>query len=106
MKVLDAALALGATLRLTRLVVTDDLGRWWVKAPLYDLVFDAIPEDDQRNRNRAVSYLSGLDCPFCVGYWIGVGVLAMPRNRAWRFVAGTLTLNYLAGHIGSRLDAE
>lgn len=44
------------------------------------------------------------DCPHCVGYWVGVGVvasyLAARGNRkalgAWRFVATTLSLNTAA----------
>ena len=100
----DAALVLGATLRLTRFVVNDDLGEWWVKAPIYRAVLSRVPEE---RIGHASNYLDGLSCPFCVGYWIGVGVLASrSESSAWRFVAGTLTLNYLSGHISSRLDAE
>lgn len=56
--------------------------------------------------------VSGLECPFCVGFWIGtftLGTAAIcnrsPRSRsAFRFAAGSLGMNYVAGHIGSRLD--
>lgn len=96
-----AALALGASLRLTRLIVTDDLGQWWVKDPLRNYVLQRIPTE------QAEDYLDGLDCPFCVGFWIGAGVLAsaalLGERRSWRFVAGALTLNYVAAHLGARL---
>ncbi|AWY06729.1 hypothetical protein HOT47_gp20 [Microbacterium phage Quhwah] len=53
----------------------------------------------------------GLDCPFCVGFWIG-GVILLgeatigrsPLRPLWRFGIGMLGLNYLVGHISSRID--
>lgn len=56
--------------------------------------------------------VSGLECPFCVGTWVGFAVLATyfltrksrGASRLWRFVAGGLSLNYCVGHISSRLD--
>lgn len=112
MKLVDGLLTLGATMRLTRLVVADDLGAWWIKAPLYDLVFDRIPEHDSRSRTVAINYLRGLDCKWCVGYWIAVGTLASEHltresrlRPAWRFVTGTLALNYLAATLSIVEDA-
>src|SRR5262245_56805005 len=93
----DAALALGASMRLTRLVVTDDLGEWFVKEPVRRWTKD---------HPRHLHWAEGLDCPFCVGYWIGVAVLlgyhALPRGL-WRFGCATLTLNEVAGHLAARL---
>lgn len=56
--------------------------------------------------------VSGLECPYCASYWVGAGVLLSgllvqrhPVARSiWRFVTGTLALNYLAAHTSSRLD--
>lgn len=56
--------------------------------------------------------VSGLDCPFCVGFWVGVLVLlgdvltrrVRPLRALWTFAAGALALNYVTGHISSRLD--
>lgn len=107
------ALAAGATLRLTRLIVADDLGQWWVKDPI-----DRAAERWWEHQCEVYGdytppqpwwwkYRSGLDCPFCVGFWIAVGALGSAalagRSRSWRFAAGALTLNYVAAHLGSRL---
>lgn len=57
----------------------------------------------------------GFDCPFCVGFWIALGVVAVeaatlhPRLRpirpAWKVLTGALATNYVAAHVGSRVDA-
>lgn len=112
----DLALTLGATMRLTRLVVTDDLGQWWLKDPL-----DRWIEERRRLHQRAhprtlantrapfapwwLKYRDGLDCPFCVGFWIGAAVLLLQSRggKPWRFVAAALTLNEAAAHLGVRL---
>lgn len=107
----DAALVLGATMRLSRLVVSDDLGQWWIKDPL-DKQFHPRPDGQpQRFHDRWHKYQSGLICPFCVGFWAGVGVLGTyalasknrRTHRAWRFVAATLALNEVAAHLAIRL---
>lgn len=109
MTLTDQALILGSTMRLTRLIVTDDWGQW--------LIVDPIEKRFDVDRNRsdpltpAEKAATMLSCPFCVGYWLGVGVLASyhltgasPKaRRAWRFVAATLTLNEVAAHLGVRL---
>lgn len=104
----DALLILGATLRLTRLITTDDLGAWWVREPAYRAAIRHL----ERTGNIPWwdRYRAGLSCPFCCGYWIGTGVLATHafagRTRSWRFVAATLTLNLVAAHLNARLDPE
>jgi hypothetical protein len=103
----DAALVLGATMRLTRLVVTDDLGMWTIKWPAYRWAQRLDPEAT----TWRAKLTSGLDCPFCVGTWIGFGVisatvLTSPQHslgRFWRFVMAGLTLNEVAAHLGARL---
>lgn len=117
----DLVLALGATLRLTRLVTTDDLGLWLVRKPAVDWArshepplpdFDGISEQDEKPPGWRLHLVSGLDCPFCVGFWIGTGVLATEAmcsrsavaRRLWRFGAATLALNYVVGHASARLD--
>jgi len=55
--------------------------------------------------------VSGLSCPWCVGFWIAclmLGVLALvggpgDAHEVWRYVAGWFTLNYVVAHIGPRL---
>lgn len=125
MEAADLALVTGTTLRLTRLVVTDDLGEWWVRVPVQRwLVADPHREPmtygggegtvvtTYPRQEKWGKYAEGLECPFCVGYWIGTGVLlsyylarSSPRTlAAWRFLAGSLTLNYATAHLSSRAD--
>lgn len=121
----DTLLVIGTTMRLTRLVVTDDLGQWWVKDPLDAWMHQHPPsspwEDTKRSnpmedmrqvaggeskRMRWHQYLGGLECPFCVGFWVGAAVLAsyhiLPRGL-WRFAARALTLNEAAAHLGIKI---
>lgn len=108
MRPADAALVLGATMRLTRAVTTDDVGFWFVRYPAYEWAQAHEPQAD----GWRAKVTSGLDCPHCVGYWVGVGVLgsylvarrSRPLGAAWRFIAGTLTLNTLITTIGGPLD--
>jgi len=127
---LSVLVAVLATLRLTRFVTTDDLGLWTVKTPAYNWAarheppmpviepWDGLPEHfvEPVERIRVPGWrlrlVSGLECPFCVGFWIGVIVLGLlwlaggPEDPAewWWFGAGVFALNYVAGHVGSRLD--
>jgi hypothetical protein len=117
----DQVLAVGATMRLTRLVVTDDLGQWWVKDPI-DRLFHPREVGEQVDGGEPWAgpiaqppqapahlhrYVGGLDCPFCVGFWIGAAVLVgyhvLPRGL-WRFGTRALTLNEVAAHAGVRLN--
>jgi hypothetical protein len=121
----DTVLVVGSTMRLTRLLVTDDIGNWFVKWPAYRWAGEhnpvpAAPEvgslvhTNTWEPNWRDKLVMGLDCPFCVGTWIGFGVLAItellpsrsPLGRLWRFVMAGLTTNYVTAHISSRLDAE
>lgn len=104
MRIVDSALALGAAARLSRLVITDDIGQWWVKDPI-DRAMDAYAEHAE-HEPWWWKYRSGLECPFCVGFWLGAGVLvsrAVLPKPLWRLGAGALALNYVASHLGSRL---
>ena len=133
---MDVLLAVGLAMRLTRFVVTDDLGGWWIRHP----VMRAVVRYEQHHphtrrpdttvtmwRGETVAVRmpwrenlsDGLHCPWCVGFWIDVAVLASlwavggPGDAAepWRWIAAAFTLNYVAAHIGARLgdtdgDAE
>lgn len=102
--VLDILLGAGLTLRLTRLVVTDDLGQWWIKDPLDSWLHRGT------RRIRLHKYLSGLECVFCVGFWVGAGALASlalaggpgEAHEVWRWVAAAFALNWVTAHVGSR----
>lgn len=111
----DALLATGASVRLSRAVTTDTIGlvvrepahRW---ANRHDHFFVG---DELWSRNGWRTHLvDGLECPFCVGFWIGLGVVVLrvavddrPKAvKAWRTVAAALTMNYAVGHVSSRMD--
>lgn len=105
--VLDALLAVGAATRLTRFIVTEDLGGWWVREPARRWA-DGSPWPAPTWRHKAVS---GLECPFCVGTWLHIGGQAVnlllpgrgPWRTGYRVLAGGLTASWLMGHVGSRL---
>lgn len=117
----DLALVVGASLRLTRFITSDTLGEWVLVGRLRRWADEhearhlaargETPSEDHEPETWQARAVSGLDCPFCVGFWLGAAALASwpaVRNTRlqgpWRFVAGALTLNYLAGHISARLD--
>lgn len=114
----DLALVVGATLRATRFITTDSLGYWSIVRPARRWAHghddptrtgDDAPDPDAGWRSKLVS---GLDCPFCVGYWLGAATLGsywLARRSpgtlaAWRAVASTLALNYLTGHVSARIE--
>jgi hypothetical protein len=115
-KLSDAVLVLGSSMRLTRLITSDDIGLWFVKHPAYKWAAENSPQptggDEWAPPSWRTKLVTGLDCPHCVGYWVGVGVLgsyvvtrkSRPLAAVWRFVAGTLTLNTLITTIGGPLD--
>lgn len=114
-------------MRLTRLITADDLGQWWVKDPLdawmhghpvkAECICEGPPSQNMGfqeecpvhgldiptlpDRMRFHHYLAGLECPHCVGTWVGYGVLgsyllARRSKRglaAWRFIAAGLSIN-------------
>lgn len=111
-------LVLLTTMRLARLVIVDSLGKWWVQDP----VDRAMARYERREVTAAREagrpprtpwwwkYRSGLWCPWCIGFWIAVAVLGsylwVGQTWPWRFVAGALSLNYVAAQIGSRWDTS
>lgn len=117
---LDTALVLGATVRMIRFATTDALGGALIRVPLLTLIEKRYPEPpgeaveplDEFTLAHKEMLRDGLYCPFCIGMWVGTAVLGTyavatrnPRAlRAWRFVAASLTLNEVAGHISARLD--
>lgn len=106
----DVLLIVGATTRLTRVIVADDIGEWFIKVPLTAWLGQESALSG--NAHQYGRYLSGLDCPHCVGYWIGAGVLAsyvLCRRSSitlalWRFIASTLVLNVVVVIAGREVD--
>lgn len=103
---IDLLLALGLTLRLSRLVVTDDIGLWFVRGPA---AVWAIHREPNASGWRSKLQL-GLSCPFCVGFWIGcLALLSLwlvggpgHAHEAWRWVSGAFALNWIVGHVAAR----
>lgn len=101
----DLPILLGASLRLTRFVVTDDLGGMLIREPVHGLA-------ERHGTHEVYRLADGIDCPFCIGQWIAFGTLASyliakrhPATlTAWRFVAGGLTLNHVTAHLAVRLN--
>lgn len=122
---MNLLLAVLATLRLTRFVTTDWLGEWWLVGPAKTwakraervyiagphppLSEMALPDNPRSWQGKLVK---GLDCPFCVGFWIGAAVLLSltlvravpPLLPIWRLVMGAFALNYVVGHVSHTLD--
>lgn len=117
----DALLATGAALRVTRFATTDVLGGWALSDPLHRLA-------DRLEPGQPFGYLapasaplhravSALDCPFCVGTQatiaIGAAMAATSspsrrRSRAGRLVraaCATLGAAYVVGHVSHRIDS-
>lgn len=123
-KTIRAALLALAVARATRFFTSDSLGEWTIVGPakrwafrheapaeFRDLNDDPQPSPEARWGWRS-KLTKGLDCPFCVGFWAGVlGLLGevtlgrIPGVRAvWRFGVAAFGLNYLVGHVSSRID--
>ena len=125
-----------ATARLSRFVTSDKLGDWIIVLPAkawavrhegegievieYVTTLDGgqtpskyertgEPHEDHGWRSKLVA---GLECPFCVGFWIGAGVLAADAalpdrgvaRRLYDFGTTALALNYVVGHVSAKLD--
>lgn len=101
-KSLGGVLALTAAARLTRFVVSDDLGQWWIKEPAREFAARFDPRWDK--------YVDGLDCPHCVGFWATAAVMGtgavLRWNRVWQFGAGVWAASYVVGHVSAHLDSD
>lgn len=101
----DGALIVGATLRLIRLLIIDDLGYYAFTLPTYRTLVRLLPDT-----KRWVA--DGLTCPFCIGFWLGALTVVSywlvnshdTATLVWRLTAGALTLNWVAGHVFDRVD--
>lgn len=139
---LVAFLVVGATLRLSRLVTTDTLGDWLIVQPALrwsnraeyarrSAMREVIDEDITRNDEEIqlmaewemrledgdpitwqARLVSGLGCPFCVGFWLGLLVIAVTVAvspvvwlfAAWCLLLAALTMNYLVAHLAAKID--
>lgn len=123
-------LVAGAAVRLTRFITTDTLGEWTIRNPAKrwgekaDIEYIKQAEASRKTEELAArleneepltpqsKLASGLECPFCVGFWISLIILLIDRvlpsrgilRTLWRVISGALTLNYVTAHISARLD--
>jgi hypothetical protein len=125
----DLLLILGGALRLTHLITHDKIGEWAVVGPArkwarpYEEAAQSVafkrgvtPDEIALIETGTLSpegkLFSGLECPWCVGFWIGgvviIGTLTIGRlpivGTLWRIALGALSLNYVVGHVSSRID--
>lgn len=111
--IVDLLLLAALTARLVRLLITDDIGIWFVQEPLGDWVSEKVIAGSRR-ANLYMKLYRGLSCPYCIGFWIGVAALTSlaavggpgaggSAIIVWRYVAGAFALNYVVSHISSRL---
>lgn len=129
------ALVALASARATRFVTTDLLGEWTVVGPLKRWAArrevpsaelrEKLEDEIERTTEREApmfnpppawgwrsKLVKGLDCPFCVGFWVGgavlLGEVLTGRTRllrgVWTFVLGAFALNYAVGHASKRID--
>ena len=106
-------LAVLTSARLTRFVVRDDLAKWWIKDPIdramdryaADEIYRAAQDDRDPVEPWWWKYRSGLDCPWCVGFWVSLGVAGVAGMRFLpvRLGMAGMALNYLTAHVGERL---
>jgi len=99
---LRSLLIVSATARAIRLVTEDDLGYWWIGRPVkrwanrwdrprwdgggyVGRVKDEDPDPDLGWRSKLAS---GIDCMYCVGFWVGVLILigeTLTATKAFRW---------------------
>lgn len=100
---IDVPLLIVGTLRLVQLFIIDDLGRRML-IPLETRLRSRLSESKQW-------VADGFTCPFCIGMWIGTGVIGTYVIAdltpgwyllAWRIVFGALALNFVVGHLAVR----
>lgn len=128
----DAALTVGAALRVTRFATTDVLGGWALSDPLHRLAERLEPHDPPHPFGYATPpsaplhrAVSALDCPFCVGTQAALAIGAAmgltsrraprrpgspfhrtsPLGRALRAACATLGAAYVVGHVSHRADS-
>ena len=106
--VLDLVLLVLATLRVTRFFTSDSMGQWWFYAPLYKKAYGG----GKHETPKWAKYIEGLTCPFCVGFWVGcLALLTLfiagglgDADAWWRWLAAAFALNWVVGHVASRVD--
>ncbi|MET8765716.1 DUF1360 domain-containing protein [Streptomyces sp. NPDC004658] len=104
---ITCALALGACLRLTRLVVDDDISEPF-RQKIHGMVHhNAKPESRYSGLWAFLSRLVG--CTWCASMWVAGGIVPVAAfygdTLLFRLNAGVLTLSWLVGILVSWLDS-
>lgn len=102
--IFDLILLTLATTRVTRFVTTDSLGEWLIRDPAEAWWL-------KKGGSWRAKLISGLECPYCVGFWLGVIAIAVlmlaggPGDAAlwWRLASGAFALNTVVGVLGGKL---
>ena len=83
-----------ASYRVTRLLVSDGI---------FDRQRDVIVDGLRRRGHRKLVELS--ECPWCIGFWVACGVVAVRRlvPRAWGPVAETFAFAAVSGLLASEV---
>lgn len=115
---LDLLLLLGLTARLTLFVTTDSLGGLLLRDPLDAWAYRGKTKgsgsfyvESERYSSKRHYWVSGIYCPWCVGFWIGAAALLSlylvggvgSASEAWRLVAGVFTLNLIVAPLSGAL---
>ena len=102
MELVGIGLVVFASARLTRLLVIDAAGEVFRVA--IRAGFGVFGD------RAAVAAEDLLECPFCIGFWISLGVAGSFVTYGdalwWNVIALALSVSYLAGHLVARLDAR
>ena len=108
-----AALLTLAAARLTRLVVWDEIADWWLKDPIDRAAEQWYEHESARLGHEPEQpwwwkYRSGLDCQWCIGFWLGAGVLALDaaagEHPVWRLTRDALAMNMVVAPVLRALE--
>jgi hypothetical protein len=88
-----------AAYRLTRLVTVDTL-------PVAVAVRERLTRWSRRSGHTAVAEL--VECPWCIGFWVALGVVVLRRmsDRTWPSAARTLAVSTIVGIVAAYLSDD
>lgn len=115
---LDLFLLLGLTARLTLFVTTDSLGALLIRDPMEAWARRGLPfkgktfyVGEESYYSRRDYWVSGIYCPWCVGFWLGAATMLSlyimggvgSASETWRLVAGIFTINLIVAPLTGAL---
>jgi hypothetical protein len=101
---IEIFLVVGLASRIIRLAVYDDAGHYLIRLPLLKIAGAISPK-------KGHEFIEALtSCPFCVGFWISLGVAgswaAWGETLGWQVIALAGSASYLGGHLAGTLDED